>query len=155
MFHQPSVVQPSFSLYPIAIPTRLPVLLQRRKSALAGSAVSATAAMMSVVPASARMAAAKRCRGRRRTPALVYRCFIPPRNPVLPREMRLFARNWHRIGTGRYSVSLGPQTTTRSVCPFQGRFHDRRRPVVGVAEQVSVDRKRKPARGMAEPSADG
>src|SRR5215831_818336 len=77
MFHQPSVVQPSFSLYPNAIPTRLPVLLQRRKSALAGSAVTASAAMMSVAPASARVAA-ERCRGWRRTPALVYRCFIPP-----------------------------------------------------------------------------
>src|SRR3569833_4396832 len=42
MFHQPSVVQPAASLSPMATPTRLPVLLQRRKSAQAGAAANMT-----------------------------------------------------------------------------------------------------------------
>src|SRR5215831_7029884 len=92
------------------MPTRLPVLLQRRKSALAGWAVNATAAMTSAPPASARPAA-RRCRGWRRTPALVDRCFIPPRNLVFTAKNAAF---FPKIGTGlapdaiRFRLAVAP-----------------------------------------------
>src|SRR5215467_9505018 len=95
------------------MPTRLPVLLQRRKSALAGWAVSTTAAMTSAPPASARPAT-KRYRGWRRTPALVDRCFIPPETQPARRSEKPISRELLRtVNDDRPEVVHVGQRRTR------------------------------------------